>query len=110
MKEFIAKVVATDDIVKVRPITVNNMLVFEDVDMRLYDAYELEFDKNPFYDIDWEQRKFELVKSALQGMSNLRNWKNDENELAECAIRISDAIIKKLREKEYDIERTKDRS
>lgn len=110
MKVIKARIADTGKMVKVRPITVNKVLVFEDEDMHLYGAEDLEFEKNPFYDnIDWEQRKFELVKSALQGMSVLRIW-NNENDLADWTLKIADAVIKKLSREENDIERVTDRS
>ena len=52
--------------------------------------------------IDWEQRRFELAKSAMQGMlSNQFSWgmtANDRDDIATEAIRCADAVIAKLKE------------
>jgi hypothetical protein len=56
-----------------------------------YNAWELDFD---VHEIDWEQRRFELVKAAMQGMmsSNLST-----QEIVWQSIEMADAIIKGLK-------------
>lgn len=46
--------------------------------------------------IDWEARRFELVKAAMQGLSTLRTW-NTEQDLAEWAIKTADVVLAEYR-------------
>lgn len=51
--------------------------------------------------IDWEQRRYELVKAAIQGLSSNPQEdivKANDDIMATWAINLADAIIKKLRE------------
>lgn len=53
--------------------------------------------------IDWEQRRYELAKSAMQGLLNATSVERftlriKPDALAEAAIEYADAVIKKLRE------------
>lgn len=48
--------------------------------------------------IDWEQRRFELSKSALQGMLANPITKNINNKLVDTAVLVADAVIAKLKE------------
>lgn len=51
--------------------------------------------------IDWEERRFELIKAAMQGFcSNTSEqiMSADSNATAEWSIGFADALIKKLRE------------
>ena len=56
--------------------------------------------------IDWEQRRFELVKSAMQGLcaSGKHHHKTSadiyDGTLSDLAIRIADVIIAKLKERQ----------
>lgn len=67
------------------------------------DNSEKEPEKEPKKDavssIDWEQRKWELVKAAMQGLSILRCW-NDEKDLAELTIKVADAVLAEYRKGE----------
>lgn len=49
--------------------------------------------------INWEHRRFELVKAAMQGLSILRVW-NNEQELAELTIKVADAVLAEYRKEE----------
>ena len=42
--------------------------------------------------IDWEQRKFELVKVAMQGLAVMRGWKNEQY-VATMSIKIADEVL-----------------
>ena len=79
---------------------------------RYFNGYDLEFlDDTPqknINSINWEQRRYELAKEALNGMlSHSRNGHgykprdpnmNWHDAIAEEALEIADAVIKKLKE------------
>lgn len=95
-----AKLEKTGEIVEVNPILINKVLVFETPDMHIYGTEELEFDKNPFKDyIDWEQRRFELVKAAMQGLTTIDNERGSLtiDTIVKLSINIADSIIAKLK-------------
>lgn len=49
-------------------------------------------------EIDWEQRKFELVKSVLQGMWANERWNDTPYfEIAEIAIEQADTVLAEYR-------------
>lgn len=60
-----AKYKITGETVDVEPVGTWNgsVALYEAQDGRRFPMYALEFEK----DIDWEQRRFELIKSAIQG-------------------------------------------
>lgn len=90
-----AKVIETGKTVEVvdKRYPMSGNLYYEDIDTKKhYGADELK----PLREIDWEQRRFELAKAALQGMATLRVW-NDENDLADWSLKIADAVIMKLK-------------
>ena len=95
-----AKVIRTGEIVDVEFIKqqqyICNINVYKASDGREFDNSDLEFKT----DIDWEQRRFELIKAAVQGLSSV----NDEHggwlveEIRDISINIADAVITKLKE------------
>lgn len=63
---------------------------------------EVEFiqDETPAKDIDWEQRRFELIKTALQGFcanNHPRCVDAHTSELANWSIGAANAVIEKLK-------------
>lgn len=53
--------------------------------------------------IDWEQRRYEVAKSAMQGYCIALGMNDDNetyNDIAMGAIRVADALIKELRKEE----------
>lgn len=98
-----AKVIRTGEIVDVvKSTTYNPDKIYEDINSdRYWIEDELDFDDlNPT--IDWEQRRFELVKAALQG--TMANSNEDiiamhEYQVAESCIEYADAVIEKLKER-----------
>lgn len=47
-------------------------------------------------EIDWERRRFELTKAAMQGLSIMRVW-NDEKDLAELTVKVANAVLEEYR-------------
>ena len=90
----------TEDIITLRG--VEKQYVDNKSEWRTYVQSELDFIKEePQRDIDWEQRRFELIKSAIQGFCA-----NSEpsivqgttfQQLAERSIEMADIIIVELR-------------
>lgn len=50
-----------------------------------------------FSAIDWEQRRYELAKAAMQGFCSKQVMIADSNMTAEWSIGFADALIKKLK-------------
>ena len=50
-----------------------------------------------FSAIDWEQRRYELAKAAIQGFCSKQVMIADSNMTAEWSIGFADALIKKLK-------------
>lgn len=95
-----AKVIATGEIVDVSysHTTSDGVGIYKDNQERYWSSYQLEC-KETY--IDWEQRRFELIKAAFQGLS--ANPYEDivkmgEEEFADLAISYADAVIAKLKE------------
>lgn len=64
-------------------------------ELRYFDETQLLFvQKNP---VDWEQRYFELVKAAMQGLISGEGIETYDT-VAENAIGYADLVIKKLKE------------
>lgn len=74
-----------------------NVDVYKTSDSRKPDKSDLEFKT----EIDWEQRRFELVKTAMQSIIYHDYNKKEINaeEVADDAIYYADAVITKLKEK-----------
>ena len=73
------------------------------VNGRYFKVSELDFFDN-FETIDWEQRRYELAKAAMQGYcANSLEGINDDSEtyddIAIGSLRAADALIKKLKGK-----------
>lgn len=48
-------------------------------------------------EIDWEQRRYELAKEAMQGYITSQDFKYDSNEtLVKWSVSVADALIKEL--------------
>lgn len=88
-----ARIKATGEVVDViRPLYESRFYRKDDPIMD-YRRDELEFIEDS---IDWEQRRFELVKAAMQGIfenSNISSFKLTHEGIAQCCVKQSDAII-----------------
>lgn len=96
-----AKVKATGEVIDVEPS--GTMLVscgsFITKDGRKIPGTALEFEKA----IDWEQRRYELAKSAMQGYCIALGINDDSetyDDIAIGSLRVADALIKKLKKGE----------
>lgn len=93
-----AKVIATGETVEVvyKRYPRSGNLYYEDIETKKhYDADELK----PLHKIDWEQRRFELIKSAMQGWiasEDDRQYKIQE--VIDIIFPLANAVIKKLKE------------
>lgn len=50
-----------------------------------------------FSAIDWEQRRYELAKAAMQGFCSKQVMIADSNMTAQISLGFADALIKKLK-------------
>lgn len=69
------------------------------VNGRYFKVSELDFFDN-FETIDWEQRRYELAKSAMQGYCIALGINDDSetyDDIAIGSLRVADALIKKLK-------------
>ncbi len=93
-----AKIKATEEIVEVEGLfDVGTALV----NGRYFKVSELDFFDN-FETIDWEQRRYELAKSAMQGYCIALGINDDSetyDDIAIGSLRVADALIKKLKGK-----------
>lgn len=64
---------------------------------KLNKYWDLEFVNETEKDIDWETRRFELIKAALQGCCANHNPDASYNDVAKDAIMVADAVIEKLK-------------
>ena len=102
-----AKVIATGEIVDVIAVDVDDTLsvitryIYKEIDgIREWYDHELFFDiQEKEKSIDWEQRRFELVKSALQGwVASEDDRQYTIQEVIDIIFPLADAIIAKLKE------------
>ena len=66
----------------------------------LYDLQFIDsFDEKISDNIDWEQRRYELAKAAIQSIINIQNYELgwDNNILCIDAINVADELIKQLK-------------
>lgn len=63
-------------------------------DNMVYRECELDFFSET---IDWEQRRYELAKAAMQGFCSKQVMIADSNMTAEWSLGFADALIKKLK-------------
>ncbi|MDR3883347.1 MAG: hypothetical protein Q3Y00_15680 [Bacteroides sp.] len=93
-----ARIKATEEIVEVEGLfDVGTALV----NGRYFKVSELDFFDN-FETIDWEQRRYELAKSAMQGYCIALGINDDSetyDDIAIGSLRVADALIKKLKGK-----------
>lgn len=93
-----ARIKATEEIVEVEGLfDVGTALV----NGRYFKVSELDFFDN-FETIDWEHRRYELAKSAMQGYCIALGINDDSetyNDIAIGSLRVADALIKKLKGK-----------
>ena len=75
---------------------INGIRIFGTMDIEV-----LPNDYKSLKDIDWEQRRFELVKAIVQGMSSHNPLRSAEN-IVSKGVEIADAVIEKLKEKKYE--------
>lgn len=95
-----AKVKATGEVIDVEPSGTMQVLCgsFITKDGRRMPGTALEFEKA----IDWEQRRYELAKSAMQGYCIALGINDDSetyDDIAIGSLRVADALIKKLKGK-----------
>lgn len=76
--------------------SVEELVLGDGYNYELKDVELIVEEKRP---IDLEHRRFELVKAAMQGLSILRVW-NNEQELAELTIKVADAVLAEYRKGE----------
>lgn len=104
-----ARVISTREIVDVIAVDIDDTLsvitryIYKEIDgAREWYDHELYFDvQEDEKPIDWEQRRFELVKAALQGfLSNPDNTCVEAGNklIAEWSVSYADAVISKLKE------------
>lgn len=103
-----ARVKATGEIVDVdfiacRALTNRIVNVYEEINKetgaRIFTSDELDF--NNSIQIDWEQRRYELIKEAMgANIAVIGINCFNENVIISTSIDIADAIIKKLKESE----------
>lgn len=93
-----ARIKATEEIVEVEGLfDVGTALV----NGRYFKVSELDFFDN-FETIDWEQRRYELAKSAMQWYCIALGINDDSetyDDIAIGSLRVADALIKKLKGK-----------
>lgn len=93
-----ARIKATEEIVEVEGLfDVGTALV----NGRYFKVSELDFFDN-FETIDWEQRRYELAKSAMQGYCIALGINDDSetyDDIAIGSLRVADVLIKKLKGK-----------
>lgn len=100
-----AKVKETGEIIDVEAFGMDGLMyvIFKETSStsaRTFKQYQLDFDyNNPPTDknIDWEQRRFELVKAAMQGILTNPITKTITNNIIDMAISTADAVIAKLK-------------
>lgn len=88
-----AKVKKTGEIVDVMLIE-GTEHTYTDSYCNYYSDKDLEF----IPEIDWEQRRFELVKASIQGILSRGNYAYGYDTLATESIGYADAVIAKLKE------------
>lgn len=95
-----AKIKTTGEIVEVEDLYDDGTALVKD---GYFKVSELDFFED-FETIDWEQRRYEIAKSAMQGMlAHSTRYKprnpnmNWHNAIAEEAKELSDALIKELK-------------
>lgn len=99
-----AKVIATGEIVEVK-YSHQSPKHDESVYVGIidYDRYwllrELQLDPQGYiHTIDWEQRRFELAKVAMQGFIACSETNGTPSEIAKWSIEQADAVIEQLKE------------
>lgn len=102
-----AKVKDTGEVVEVRPCSEPlkaRLAFYETENGRKFPMFALEFEK----EIDWEQRRYEIAKAAMQGrLSNQYGdvlvGERDFEGVAESSVNFADALITELKKGgEYD--------
>lgn len=109
-----AKVITTGEIVNVRYSYFDNdkhIAVYKEIgNIRSWPVYDLQLDIKEEKPIDWEQRRFELVKAAMQGMLSNDQYVSSaykksskcdatvEDVIAFNAIKYADKVIARLKE------------
>lgn len=73
------------------PLTVRTAK-YETPEGRMFPMFALEYEK----EIDWEQRRYEVAKSAMVGLMAGHNAIYDADKLASVAMTYADALIKEL--------------
>lgn len=93
-----ARIKTTEEIVEVEDLYDDGTALVKD---RYFKVSELDFFED-FEAIDWEQRRYELAKSAIQGYCIALGVNDDRetyNDIAIGAIRVADALIEELNKK-----------
>ena len=71
-------------------------------DIQFIDSIDEEVGNELTSEIDWENRKYELSKAAIQAIINIQNYELgwDNNILCSDAINVADELIKQLKSNE----------
>ncbi len=85
-----ARIKSTGEIVEIKDLYDDGTALVND---KYFKVSELDFFSET---IDWEQRRYELAKAAMQGFCSKQVMIADSNMTAEWSIGFADALIKKL--------------
>lgn len=91
-----ARIKSTEEIVEVEDLYDDGTALVEG---KYFKVSELDFFSD-FETIDWEQRRYELAKSAMQGYCIALGINDDSetyDDIAIGSLRVADALIKKLK-------------
>lgn len=86
-----ARIKSTGKIVEIKDLYDDGTALVND---KYFKVSELDFFSET---IDWEQRRYELAKAAMQGFCSKQVMIADSNMTAEWSIGFADALIKKLK-------------
>ncbi len=101
-----AKVIKTGEIIDVIPQTNPNAVSASDIlyssDYRTYKGQELDFTNIKDKGIDWEQRRYEIAKAAMQRIlsnqwDDVMNNPEEYQYVATSAVKFADALIAELK-------------
>lgn len=103
-----AKVKDTGEVVEVTPCSepLNARIAFYKTEQgRMFPMFALEFEK----EVDWEQRRYEIAKAAMQGRltnqyGNVLVGKGDFKGVAVSAVKFADALIAELKEESAGVQ------
>jgi hypothetical protein len=86
-----ARIKSTGEIVEIKDLYDDGTALVND---KYFKVSELDFFSET---IDWEQRRYELAKAAMQGFCSKQVMIADSNMTVEWSLGFADALIKKLK-------------